>query len=55
MKAVIYKGKDKKWYCKILAKNGKNVWDTGDGYQRRIDAVKAVEFLNKNEFKIIFK
>lgn len=55
MKAIIYKGKDKKWYARILANNGKNVWDAGDGYTRRIDAVRAVNFLNKNTFKITFK
>lgn len=45
MKAKIYKAYNRKWYARIIAKNGNILFSSGDGYERKAGAIKAVKAL----------
>lgn len=45
MKAIIYRASNKKWYVKIVGRNGEKIWKTGDGYERKAGAYKALKLL----------
>jgi uncharacterized protein YegP (UPF0339 family) len=55
MRAIIYRGKDRKWYAKIIARNGKNIFHSGDGYERKAGALHAVKTLKSPTLKIVFQ
>lgn len=42
MKFVIFKDKKKEWRWKLLAKNGKSIAVSGEGYKRRASAYVAI-------------
>lgn len=41
----IYKGNDKQWYWRLIAKNGQIVAVAGEGYKRRDGVLKSIQRL----------
>ncbi len=47
MKLIIYKDRKSEWRWRALARNGRIVADSGEGYIRKSDAVRGLERLAK--------
>jgi uncharacterized protein YegP (UPF0339 family) len=41
-KIVVYKDRKKEWRWRLIAANGKAIANSGEGYKRRIDMLKAL-------------
>jgi len=47
LKAIIYKSKkNKKWYVKLIAKNGEKVWSNVQGYSNLSGATHSIKLLS---------
>ena len=57
MKIEIYKDDAGEWRWRMVARNGKIVADSGEGYRRRLGAVRAVlrllEVVRAREVRIV--
>ncbi len=47
IKATVYRASNKLWYAKITGRNGEKIWKSGDGYERKSGALKAINLLRK--------
>jgi len=45
MKFIIYKDKSKQFRWKLVAKNGKIIADSGEGYTRKRSAIKGIRLV----------
>lgn len=52
MKFVIYRDRKKEWRWRIVAKNGKVIADSAEGYKRRGHAYKMAWKLATNTFEV---
>jgi len=43
----LFKGRDKKWYFRLVASNGK-ITAQSEGYVRRLSAISGIESVRKN-------
>lgn len=48
MKIVIKQDSKKEYYANLIARNGKVVWKTPDGYKTRAGVMKAVDLINSS-------
>ncbi len=47
MKIIIYRASNKKWYARIVGRNGEKIFGSGDGYERKAGAMKAANLIRK--------
>jgi uncharacterized protein YegP (UPF0339 family) len=48
LKVIIYRNKkNKKWYVKLVGKNGEKVWSNVQGYERVASALHSIKLLSK--------
>lgn len=52
MKAKLFKGKDRKWYFRFVARNNRTVAQS-EGYARRVDCLKTVLLIAKMKLEVI--
>jgi uncharacterized protein YegP (UPF0339 family) len=57
MKFEVYQGKDKKWYWRAIANNGKIIADGGQGYASKGNVLNAIRSfvrqIKSNEIPIV--
>lgn len=47
MKFIYFQGKNNQWYWKLVARNGRSIAISGEGYKRRRGCLKAIDSIKK--------
>jgi hypothetical protein len=45
MKIIVYKDRKKEWRWRLVARNGKIVAESGEGYKRKRSALKTISLI----------